>query len=161
MGTGAAVPTPAALPSISAVMGPGESAVLGSLTLGQQTTAETEAAAAVDPNETGILATFANSAASTQAGVAANAAATLESVSTGAAASQFAMAQEAGGGGQGIANPLGPQVSYVPDYSTSTTTPAAASSGPSPVLILGALAIAGGGLWWFESHHHHQAKAAA
>jgi hypothetical protein len=152
LGTSNHVPAPTAHPSVSAVMGPGESAILSSLALGNIGTSETEAAAAVDPNETGILATFLHSAEQSQAGITANRADTLESIVSGSAASQLAMAQEAGGGGQGIANPLGTQISSVPAYSDTSTPSSSSSGGVSPVLIVGAIACAGGGLWWYEKH---------
>lgn len=151
LGTANHVPAPTGIPSVSAVMGPGESSLLRSLTLTNLATAETQASAAVDPNETGILATFANSASSTQAGLSANSAATLESIATGSAASQLSMAQEAGGGGQGIANPLGPQVTSVPSYADPTSSAAPAANGVSPVVIIAIVAAGGGALWWFES----------
>ena len=146
LGTGAALPQPAAMPSVSSVLGPSEDALLGSLTLGNQATAETEAAAAVDPNEVGILNTFATSAGTSSSAIAAQ---------TSALAEQ--MAQEVDGGGQGIAQPLGSQVTSVPAYTTDTTTSAPSSSGPSPVVIVGLLAAAGGGLWWFERGRHKAA----
>ncbi len=196
LGTFNHVPTPTGIPSVASVVGPGENSILSGLTLGNLATSETEAAAAVDPNETGILATFSNSAQSSAAGLAANRADTLEAMALGqsstmqtlaasttagqtaiangegslqtslaaqnaslqsgvlasSAASQYAMAQEAGGGGQGVANPLGTQISSVPSYSTTDGSAAPASSGISPVVILAVVAIGGGALWFFESH---------
>jgi len=152
------------MPSVSAVMGPGETTLLGALSLNNVASAETEAAAAVDPNETGILATFANSAQSASAGLSANSADTLEAIATNASAVQLAMGQEAAGGGQGIANPLGTQVSSVPAYTEATDSGSTSTSsgGLSPVVIVAAIAAAGGGLWWFEhSQHHHHHEAAA
>jgi hypothetical protein len=126
------VPTPQGIPSVSAVLGPGENFVMRSTAIPRAAQAGSEAAAAVDPNETGILNTFAQSAAglTTQ------------------------MAQEVGGGvsSQGIANPLGPQVTYVDAGSGATSS--SSGGGGSGGLIFIALAIVGGAAFlWYRSQH--------
>jgi hypothetical protein len=170
LGTGAGVPHPPEIPSVAAVMGPGEASVLNSLSTNGVASSESEAAAAVDPNETGLLRTFYASAHGaegnlqdetlamassygTQASSAEQLLASSSAASQAGASASAAAAQGANAtAGNGDQLPLGPQYSSEPVYSdagdSSSTTPA--SSGPSP-LLLGLLVVGGaGGLYVFR-----------
>lgn len=169
LGTGNTVPTPPGMPSISAVMGPSESAVLQSLAPSSIVTSESDAANAVDPNETGLIATFLRSANTAQENVSADTAAGASSYGTQASSAEQLLAQSAAESQAALAasaaasqaanvqsvgeaaNPLGTQISSVPAYTVDGSSGASATSSGPPAVLIGFLVVAAaGGLYVFR-----------
>ncbi len=147
------IPNPPGIPSVTAALGPTESQFIANASSLANVTSETQLAAAVDPNQVGILNTFAQSAAGTNASLASEQqgnAAQVESLASSGASNITSLASSGG------ANPLGAQVSSVPIdpaiYGTNPA-PAPASSGSSFGLFA-ILAVAGiGGFWYLHRKH--------
>lgn len=135
---------PSGLPSVDAVLGPTEDAAISSASIANAGTWASEAQNAIDPNPTGILQTFENSANAGMAIEGATAAAGASSLS-GATASYAS-------GAQGTNLPLGPQYTYADsDPSSSGTT---TSSGGGSVIIFIALALVAIGIFVYVRHEH-------
>ena len=126
LGTGLGVSNPPNMPSVAAVIGPSESTFMQRLTPNAQATSQTEAAAAIDPNEVGLLTTFANSAQGTNATIANEVQGTAAQLEQYGTISQPSTVPIAG------SQPLGPQVSAIPVNPTTTAT-----GGSSAIFFVG------------------------
>lgn len=165
------IPTPPGIPTIESLTG----SAMASMSQGGAGTDERRNPLAFDPNETGLINAFNDSANGTESNLlvagqiggqslTATQSQTADSISASQAVTTSAIANAEASAASGVAAsangsnlPLGSQASFGPAPVTETS---AAPSGGFSLLPLLFLAAGGFGLWFFIKHEHHGSAAA-